>query len=261
MFLDSDNSSILALLIFIGGIVGLLHKFGLFEVKPLFGPPANSSNKPNQQPKSKPVRSYEDSESRQLFNLIDELTRTFKIKVPINDRTLKKHFDDRNFAGCISEIKKQMGLNNRILLRCYSDEKYPRDGSYGFIEIPNNIPLINTPAFNNFKMVVSIKESTKISYETFIYTLSHELSHALLFSMRHPLKESEEATDLLVLIMGFGNIMRKGIKDERKTGHYARDGFTQFTQSRTIICGYLGETNFEFVYRYIGEQYSKLNQY
>lgn len=255
---------ILAKLLGIGIIVSVLYLIALlFDTLAKLKPDKVKTNESpirvtNSYKTSSPGRSSTDFESRRLYSLVDELTEVFKIKEPFNGRSIRQYFNSRNFAGCVSEMKKQMGLNNRILLRCYSDDKYPRDNSYGFIDIPANIPLINTPAFNNFKMVISIKESTKTSYETFIYTLAHELSHAVLHSIRHSLKESEEATDLLVIIMGFGDIMEKGIKDERKAGHYASDGFTRFNSNHSTICGYLGETNFKFVKKYIYDQHSKI---
>ena len=41
------------------------------------------------------------------------------------------------------------------------------------------------------------------TFEEFIYAVAHEMSHVRLITDGHALKESEVATDILVLVMGF----------------------------------------------------------
>jgi hypothetical protein len=214
-------------------------------------------DKPINQPNETPVQ--DDTFYKNLCRIVEELLQTFPLKPAINDSLIKKHFDDRNFALCKSEIQKKMGIECQVKLISYEDDKFPgRERTNGFVTIPNNIPLIATEQFRNFRFEITIKKSTKIKYETFVYTLAHEMSHILLHSIKHRLKDSEEATDILPMLLGFSNIMKNGIIIENKIGDIMEDGISRRETHETIFNGYLGnKKNFERLNTYISNKLYK----
>lgn len=101
--------------------------------------------------------------------------------------------------------------------------------------IPGNIPMINTEAFSRHKTRMEIGESLKYeSWETFVTCMVHELAHVLLRGIWHPLAKSEIATDLAVIVLGFGEIMKRG--------RFMRGG---------ARLGYLTDKQFDYAYHSI----------
>src|SRR5439155_7935618 len=76
--------------------------------------------------------------------------------------------------------------------------------------------------------------------ETAITILAHELSHVLLHSLRHPERESEVFTDLVPLVLGFGEIVERGRTVESVT--HESGG----TRTTTTTYGYLSDRDFSF---------------
>ena len=77
-------------------------------------------------------------------------------------------------------------------------------------------------AFQNLVNHVEIRESVMKNFHTFIAAMVHELCHLVLHSSYHELRESEVATDLCVLIMGFGEVYRKA-KHYHDLGYLTHD--------------------------------------
>jgi hypothetical protein len=202
--------------------------------------------------KPKPIKNSKiDDEIKRLFDMVDNLGLTYSVRTNFNDVSLKQSFDERNFRNCINILKDRMGIGCHIILRIYRDDRFPWSHCNGVVNIPTFIPLIGTDQFNCFEFIISIRQSTKIKYETFVYTILHEMSHILLHTMRHRLKESEEATDILVMMHGFTNIMREGMVVEHRTGDILRDGFSRRLNDETELIGYLGRANFDRVANYL----------
>jgi hypothetical protein len=78
--------------------------------------------------------------------------------------------------------------------------------------------------------------------------MAHELSHVLLASLWSPHKDSELHTDLVPIILGFREVVRRG----RKIIESTTSGNT--TTTHTTTYGYLTDTQFEFACNYVKER-------
>jgi len=104
------------------------------------------------------------------------------------------------------------------------------------VTIPSYLPLYGNPSLENFKLKIEIKKALKYeSFDSFFYCISHEMSHVLLKLIRPELWEDEEATDLLIMIMGFSKIVKRGSKSSISGHSY----------------GYLSKEMLSFAYRKI----------
>ncbi len=123
---------------------------------------------------------------------------------------------------------------------------YGSQGIVAEVGIPNSLPLCNSKAMEGFPISVKVRESCKLSPATFITVMAHELSHVLLYSMRHAKKDNEFYTDLTAMLLGFAGIMKTGRKLEE---HRTEQGFLSRTHHTKITTyGYLSDKNFEFAF-------------
>lgn len=112
--------------------------------------------------------------------------------------------------------------------------------------IPNNLPWYKTNAMNNFPISVNIPfEALSMGHYYLMTQLSHEFSHIYLNSRRDPQKDSEWATDLCALMMGFSSLWIEG----RKRSSTERTATHTITQTTTQ--GYLSDEEFTFALEYI----------
>lgn len=190
---------------------------------------------------------------KQINNWLNDLTKTFTVHEDINDIQLRNYFALRDYKACTIEIMNKMGLKNRIKVTCYPDHHsiHSRPNIAAYVNIPSDIPMYGSDRFNRMTFMIYISKSATIRYETFVYTLAHEMSHIVLNSMHHKCKESEEATDLLVMVKGFSRIMKDCIHDYECAGDYEPDGYTRINYNRTITRGYLGDGRFEIAEEYL----------
>lgn len=172
----------------------------------------------------------DDKKSKEyIYHCLKVLTKSYGIKEHVTDQGLKIQFDHQLYAECVLEIMRKMGLNNTVKVTCYSDEKFPRKQAAAFVNLPtNNMPPLNSIAFQNLRIPICIKKSITNKYETFVYVVAHELSHIVLHGTNHSLKESEVATDLFVLISGFGWIMEEGIRVWKSDNYYKNYGYLKY---------------------------------
>lgn len=196
----------------IGTAIGVLMFIGLLQGVSFIITKAIDISKPKQNRQNNQRNSATDTKDNEdIHNYIDRLVKSYGIQEPVKHQALKILFDNHLYAECVLEIMRKMGLNNRVKLISYSYFKYPgNNGTVAFVTIPSNAPPFYSSSFNNLKIQVSIRDDLKKKYETFVYVIAHELSHIVLRGMKHPLKDSEIATDLFVMIRGFNEIMEKG---------------------------------------------------
>lgn len=114
------------------------------------------------------------------------------------------------------------------------------------IHIPSNIPWYKTDSMNNFPITINVPlEALHMGYHFLMTQLSHEFSHVYLHSRRDPQKDSEWATDLCALMMGFTSLWYRGRK------HSSRENLSTRTVTRTLTQGYLSDEEFTYAVKYI----------
>ena len=112
------------------------------------------------------------------------------------------------------------------------------------IHIPSNLPWYKTDAMKEFPINVTIPpEALSLSHFFLMTQLSHEFSHIYLHSRRDPQKESEWATDLCALMMGFAPLWFRGRKRM----------WTENNITYTETQGYLSKDEYDFAVTYIDQ--------
>lgn len=123
------------------------------------------------------------------------------------------------------------------------------------IHIPGNLPWYNTEAMNNYPINITVTPEALAQGFFFLTTqLSHEFSHIYLHSRRDPQKESEWATDLCALMMGFTPLWLQGRKQTRR--EVSSNHTTTYVQTQ----GYLSDYEFSFAEKYINNLRSPFEQ-
>jgi hypothetical protein len=225
--------------------------------------------------KDKEDREEKEKRAQEIQSLLDQLTKDYKVQTrighvnprffvnrngqiekAIDENEIKHNFYNHDYAKCVQGIMQNMGLNNKVKVVCYPDQKYPGKDSNAFVTIPSNLPIFNSAAFNDTTIVISIKKSItmapaykKNSYELFVYVIAHELSHIILHGMKHALRNSEVATDLFVMINGFSDIMKIGMSEYYSDVEYRSN--RTITHSRSVHHGYLSRSDFEIADKHL----------
>lgn len=116
------------------------------------------------------------------------------------------------------------------------------------IHIPSNLPWYKTDSMKGFPINVTIPPKALAQGHFFLMTqLSHEFSHIYLHSRRDPQKESEWATDLCALMMGFTPLWFRGRK--RMWTENKSNLLVTYTQTQ----GYLLKDEYDFAVTYIDQ--------
>lgn len=113
------------------------------------------------------------------------------------------------------------------------------------VEIPNNLPLFGSSALNGYPINIKIGHISKSNPNIFIMIMAHEISHILLYSLRHLRKENEIYTDILAILFGFQNIFKKARKI--KTTSIEQGLLSSTTTTNTTTYGYLTDIQFNSV--------------
>jgi hypothetical protein len=79
------------------------------------------------------------------------------------------------------------------------------DRTPAWVERPDPFPRNGTPEFKRAVVTVFLRKSflLKYKFEHVVMAIAHELSHIVLFRIRHPLEEVEVAVDLTAMLLGY----------------------------------------------------------
>ena len=148
-------------------------------------------------------------------------------------KAAKTFFRLKEYAWAIQEIKNAMNLPYKI--KVLSDCRLENGGN---IAIP--FPFPGGQNLSNYKFEISINPKILSDFNFFVTVVSHELSHLLLYSIKHECAPSEKATDITSIIIGFAPFIKKG----RKQIEHNSFGFAE---SETTS-GYLSDDEFNFIF-------------
>ena len=197
----------------------------------------------------------------EIINALNELISCFfGVKEDMPSDALVALLRNKNTEECVQEIAARLDLPIRISLS-YVPKGFRPDNTDGFsstalartdwtgrgiegitaqVSIPQHLPMFGTPGLQGYPIRVRVSENCHAHPDTFVAIMAHELSHVLLASLYSPLKDSELHTDLVPIILGFRDAVRRG----RKTIESTTSGNT--TTTRTTTYGYLTDSQFEF---------------
>jgi hypothetical protein len=191
---------------------------------------------------------------------LNELISCFGVKEDMPSDALIDLLRKKKTEDCVQEIATRLSLPIRISLS-YVPKTFRSDNTDGFrssalsrtdwtgrgiegitaqVSIPQHLPMFGTSGLQDYLIKVRVSENCHAHPDTFVAIMAHELSHVLLATLMSPHKDSELHTDLVPIILGFRDAIRKG----RKTIKSTTIGNT--TTTHTTTYGYLTDSQFEF---------------
>ena len=113
------------------------------------------------------------------------------------------------FGGIVRLIRKTMNVGVNLTLHWTSGPP-PHEKSQAWVKIPPAMPYYGTPEFKALKMDMFILKSFRdgSTRDEFAIVVAHELSHVVLDSIAHPLRDEEKAVDLTAMLLGFSFLYR-----------------------------------------------------
>ncbi len=185
---------------------------------------------------------------------IEELDRYLGLKLAVAFEPFEELHTRRQHTQLCMAIGAQMGLPNAVRLTIVSPsasapghQRFTTTalsktdasgrGTHGIVAqvtIPADLPMYGTAAFKAHVIDVRLSPGFEtMPPHTLVTLLAHELAHVLLHALRHPQRDSEQFTDLVPLVAGFGDIVKQG-RVVRKTEHRGNEVHTS-----TVTYGYL----------------------
>jgi hypothetical protein len=203
--------------------------------------------------------------NKYVSEALHDLINLFGVKKQLTAKDFCKPFGrGGDVQKCIEQVAAQLGLPVKINVSYIPSAYDPAakanfnsrhvvntdpagSGTQGIIAevaIPNSLPMHGSQSLRGFPINVRIKEQCTSSSATFITVMAHELSHVVLYSLRHPKKDNEFCTDLTAMLLGFAKIMKEGRKEEERWVEHGMLSRTHHT--RTTRYGYPSDSNFDF---------------
>lgn len=132
------------------------------------------------------------------------LERSFnKPRPPVDLRPFRKLHADRNFVEMVRQVRNIFNL--KIDLRIGYVNSGGDLNAPAWVTLPNGMPMFGTKEFSELRVNLFLRKDflSIASPEEIINTISHEMSHIVLESLGHELKQFEEAVDLTAMFFGF----------------------------------------------------------
>jgi predicted metal-dependent hydrolase len=118
------------------------------------------------------------------------------------------------------------------------------------IEIPQGLPVYGDPSLKDFPVRIKLSNELKYKSRKVIgYVLAHENTHLILNLLYYQQKNREVDTDLASIVLGLGNLIKKG----RFQVNIESNIF--YTKYRTETFGYLDYESFEYAYKKVTRDY------
>ncbi|MFC1637903.1 hypothetical protein ACFL2R_00620 [Patescibacteria group bacterium] len=167
--------------------------------------------------------------NREVSNIFSELVRSFGFRNLGKDDwdQMADFYEKGDYSECAWFIMRLFGI--KAFVSIYAIEKWSRKKSKAYVRVNDTVPHFDSLEFEGeeFEIFVS-KSSLELSLETFVYIIGHELAHIFLYAQNHELRESEIATDILLICFGFKKV--KGILSfgDKSVGVYGYLKVSQF---------------------------------
>jgi hypothetical protein len=166
---------------------------------------------------------------RETQDCVQRLATRFGMPITVDLSYVPKGFRSGQTDGFSSSALAQTDWTGRSV-----------QGITAQVVIPEHLPVFGSSKLKGYPIRVRVSEGCHAYPDTFITIMAHELSHVLLASLCSPYKDSELHTDLVPIVLGFREVVRRG----RRTADITTNGDT--TTTRTTTYGYLTDAHFDF---------------
>ena len=169
----------------------------------------------------------------------------YGLKPEIPLKALKIQFNHNLHEECIIGVLSHYNLS--LKLRVVT--KKLKDYNAAQIQLISPMPKYGSIVFKNLRFRIEYDKSVAgLSVERFLFAIAHEIGHILLLSKDSPHCESEVATDLIAMVMGFDSVYQKSkvVEVFNQSWPYNKIGDS--------IAGYLSKEEISFARQYIVER-------
>jgi hypothetical protein len=154
----------------------------------------------------------------QIDVIFQSLKGTFgRTRAPVSTHDLRVEFGKKNFPGMLRIIKSHMGLKELTLCMGTVRSGGPPEAP-AWIKLPVTLPVFGSSEFRTLTLTVFFRKHflEKASFEQVVCAMSHELSHVVLYAVRHPYMCEEKAVDLTAMFLGYREFYLKNETVEYK---------------------------------------------
>jgi hypothetical protein len=169
----------------------------------------------------------------EIEDYLHQLREKLPYVPPVPVQAIKRLHRRRDFGSVVRLIRETMNVGVHLTLH-WTSGPAPGQKAQAWINIPLDMPYYGTPDFKALKMDMFILKSfrDRSTWDEFAIVVAHELSHVVLDSIAHSLRDEEKAVDLTAMLLGFSYLYRCAAHTTRRTG---------LSSYRTSHLGYLSE--------------------
>jgi hypothetical protein len=141
---------------------------------------------------------------------------------PIDLTPIKRLHEARDHKGIVQCVKRLMNLEDITISVFWVSESVaagPKDAP-AWVELPQSMPFYRTKEFKEMTVKMFFRKSFfQQAYDQAALAVAHELSHVVLESIHHRLRNCEKAVDVAVMILGFGQLYEATCHQEKQVGN------------------------------------------
>ncbi len=175
-----------------------------------------------------------------ILRYLQKLSESFKPKLAVNPKPLRQMWQKQNHVGMVTLIRDSLNLQGLKIVLALVKSGGPKKAS-AWIERPVPTPYYGSKEFREMNVYLYIRNEyvKNESFEMVVKTFAHELSHIVLHSTHHPLKDSEEATDLVAMLLGYHEFYLRAFTGNGclKNAATKRDGEDLWTYTKRAARG------------------------
>lgn len=180
-------------------------------------------------------------------------------KKPVVLDPLTKMYDDRNYAGIVKYIKDNLLLRDlKLTLAKVKSGGPPKALAW----VPKIYIAYGTKDFKEAEVIISIRKDylENASLDAIVSTISHELTHLVLDSTFNPLRDSEIATELTAMCLGYHEFFLRDFEAGNRLTKMKHESILNYLKrayglvSKTVTYekrGYLSTPEIRYAYNWI----------
>jgi hypothetical protein len=154
---------------------------------------------------------------------------------PVARKQLWAMYNEKNFAGIVKFVRDSMNLDLQIRVGLSNVDSQTQAPAW--VQMPSPMPLLGTPAFKQTLATVFLSKSflRRANFDQVVLAVAHEISHIVLNSTNHALRDEETAVDLTAMLLGYRDFYVGGCESV----HIERKWLSRVETHAKQLYGYL----------------------